>query len=78
MKFKGVIPALVTPVTTEGKLNIPALEKLVEGLLAEGADGFYVGGATGEGVILDMVSRHIKHKHLTLGFTAWCGVLFVV
>ena len=26
----------------------------------------------------DMVSRHIKHKHLTLGFTAWCGVLFVV
>ena len=26
----------------------------------------------------DMVSRHIKGKHLTLGFTAWCGVLFAV
>ncbi len=26
----------------------------------------------------DMVFRHIKRKHLTLGFTAWCGVLFVV
>ena len=25
----------------------------------------------------DMVSRHIKRKHLALGFTAWCGVLFV-
>lgn len=61
MKFTGVIPALVTPVTTEGKLNVAALEKLVEGLLAEGADGFYVGGATGEGVILDVD----VHKELT-------------
>lgn len=61
MKFTGVIPALVTPVTADRKLNVPALEKLVEGLLKEGADGFYVGGATGEGVILDVD----VHKQLT-------------
>ena len=61
MKFKGVIPALVTPVTKEGKLNVPALEKLVCALMEQGADGFYVGGATGEGVTLDAD----VHKELT-------------
>lgn len=53
MKFTGVMPALITPLTAEGKLNRPVLERLIEDLLAQGADGFYLGGATGEGLILD-------------------------
>ena len=53
MKFTGVMPALITPLTAEGTLNVPVLEKLMEALLAQGADGFYLGGATGEGIILD-------------------------
>ncbi len=53
MKFTGVMPALVTPLTDEGKLNREVLEKLIEDLIAQGADGFYIGGATGEGIILD-------------------------
>ena len=53
MKFEGVIPALITPIDAEGKLNVPVLEKLVNDLIAQGADGFYVCGATGEGVNID-------------------------
>ena len=53
IKFKGVLPALLTPVNEAGDLNVKGLEQLIEKLLTEGADGFYVGGATGEGIILD-------------------------
>ena len=60
MKFEGVIPALVTPIK-DGKLDVPNLEKLIEDLLAEGADGFYVGGGTGEGVTISFD----LHKEVT-------------
>ena len=61
MKFTGVMPALITPLTEDGKLNREVLEKLIEDLIAQGADGFYIGGATGEGIILDAD----VHKELT-------------
>lgn len=52
-KFSGVMPALMTPVTNDGKLDEPALTSFIEYLILQGADGFYVAGATGEGLILD-------------------------
>ena len=52
MKFKGIIPALVTPLKEDESVNIPCLELLMETLLKQGADGFYVAGATGEGLAL--------------------------
>ncbi|MBQ8213891.1 MAG: dihydrodipicolinate synthase family protein [Clostridia bacterium] len=61
MKFEGVMPALITPMTKEGKLNKPVLKKLIEDLIAQGADGFYIGGATGEGIV---ISTDL-HKELT-------------
>lgn len=61
MKFTGVMPALITPLNAQGKLNKPVLKKLMEDLMAQGADGFYLGGATGEGII---VSTQV-HKELT-------------
>lgn len=61
MRFTGVMPALVTPLTDEGKLNREVLEKLINDLIDQGADGFYIGGATGEGIILDVD----VHKELT-------------
>ncbi len=61
MRFTGVMPALITPLTAEGTLNVPVLEKLMEDLLRQGADGFDLGGATGEGIILDKQ----VHKDLT-------------
>lgn len=61
MKFTGVMPALITPLTAQGELNKPVLKKLMEDLMAQGADGFYLGGATGEGII---ISKEV-HKELT-------------
>lgn len=52
IKFEGIMPALVTPLNSDETLNAQALKKLIEYLLSQGADGFYVGGATGEGISL--------------------------
>ena len=51
-KFKGVIPALVSPIAENEKINASVLHSLIDYLIAKGADGFYVGGATGEGLNL--------------------------
>lgn len=55
--FKGVFPALVTPLTKDEKINISALEKLLSFEMNQGANGFYIGGATGEGLLLDIPER---------------------
>lgn len=47
--LSGIFPALVTPLTKEEKVNIPALEKLIERVYAANVDGVYVCGSTGEG-----------------------------
>ena len=57
MKFTGVLPALVTPLNADETLNVKVLEKLMGDLMAKGADGFYVGGATGEGMALNKEVR---------------------
>lgn len=56
-EFKGVFPALVTPLTASEKLNTRALKSLIEYEIKEGAEGFYIGGATGEGLLLDIPER---------------------
>ncbi len=56
-EFKGVFPALVTPLTSDEKLNARALEALIDYESKEGAEGFYIGGATGEGLLLDIPER---------------------
>ena len=59
MKFKGIMPATVTPLTADERINVGVLEQLLESQLAEGADGFYVGGATGEGLALKTEERFV-------------------
>lgn len=56
-QFKGVFPALVTPLTADEKLNVSALKTLIDYESKEGAEGFYIGGATGEGLLLDIPER---------------------
>ena len=56
-EFKGVFPALVTPLTGREKLNVRALEQLINYEIKDGANGFYIGGATGEGLLLDIPER---------------------
>lgn len=58
VKFKGIMPALVTPLNADGKtINEQSTRELIEFLLRQGADGFYVLGSTGEGLLLDEEER---------------------
>ncbi len=59
IKFKGILPALVTPLNEDETINLPVLKQLIEYLLAHNANGFYVGGATGEGLALRTEERMI-------------------
>lgn len=59
MKFKGIIPALVTPLDENENININVLERLMNDLAQQGADGFYVGGATGEGLAMRPSAREV-------------------
>ena len=59
MKFSGVMPALVSPIDGNEKINIPVLNQLLTDLLAKGADGFYLCGATGEGIAIDPEQRMV-------------------
>lgn len=59
MKFEGIMPALVTPLNEDETINVKVLNKLINYQLDIGADGFYVGGATGEGLALSTEQRMI-------------------
>lgn len=65
MKFKGIIPALITPLDKNEKINIEVLRQLMNSLIQKGADGFYVGGATGEGLSLRPCEREILAENAT-------------
>ncbi|WP_134644722.1 4-hydroxy-tetrahydrodipicolinate synthase [Weissella cibaria] len=43
-----LITAIITPFTAEDTIDYPALDSLTERLLAEGTQGFVIGGTTGE------------------------------
>lgn len=56
-KFKGIFSALLTPFDAQGAFYPEAMEQLVEFNIANGIDGFYVGGSTGEGMLLTNEER---------------------
>ncbi len=45
---RGVLPAMITPLTKKGKVNEKALRKLVEYLIKGGVHGIFAIGTTGE------------------------------
>ena len=57
VRFEGVMAALPTPLTDEGEIKVATVKKLVDHSLDEGLHGFYVTGATGEGVALSAKKR---------------------
>ncbi|PZO64048.1 MAG: 4-hydroxy-tetrahydrodipicolinate synthase [Paracoccus denitrificans] len=59
--FRGSLPALVTPFTADGELDLPALEKLVEWHIAQGSHGLVPVGTTGESPTLS----HDEHRTVT-------------
>jgi 4-hydroxy-tetrahydrodipicolinate synthase len=47
-KPKGIIPAVITPLTADGKFNEKAMRKLLNFLIDGGVHGLFVVGTTGE------------------------------
>jgi N-acetylneuraminate lyase len=52
-----ILPALVTPLTPGGQLDVPSTERLIDHLYKKGVGGLYVTGSTGEGIYLDFEIR---------------------
>lgn len=55
--MKGIFTALLTPFKDDYSINEVSLKKLVEFNLEKGINGFYVGGSTGEGLIMTSEER---------------------
>lgn len=56
-ELRGVLPALVTPLTQDGAVDEPAIHRLVEHVLGGGVHGLLALGSTGEVVSLDAAAR---------------------
>lgn len=56
-KHHGVVVPMVTPVSPDGRLDEPAVNQLVEFLVAGGVDGIFVMGTTGEGSSIPRIYR---------------------
>ena len=48
-RFRGIMPALITPFNEDGSLREASVRKMIEYHLSEGVQGFYICGSTGEG-----------------------------
>ncbi len=53
MKLRGIIPPVVTPLTADQELDLPALRRHIDLMLAKGVHGIFVLGTTGEFYALD-------------------------
>lgn len=52
-QFEGIVPAIITPMTSDGKLNEEAFRQVMEFNIRAGVHGFWVAGGTGESVLLE-------------------------
>lgn len=55
--IQGILPALLTPMDESGQVNFSELDRLVRWLLDQGVHGLYVGGTSGEGLLLEPSER---------------------
>ena len=62
-KFKGILPALLTPFDKNDKVSKKSVEKLIRYNLKKRVNGFYVGGSTGEGLLLTKEERETLFEY---------------
>lgn len=55
--YTGIIPALVTPYSSDGNVDEEMLAQLVDYFVAQGVSGVYVCGSTGEGLLMTEEER---------------------
>lgn len=54
---------MATPLAADGQtVKLPAVDQLVDFLIAAGVKGLFVGGTTGEGILLAMEQRQTLHE----------------
>ncbi len=59
-KVEGILPALVTPYLEDNKtIDVEATKKVLDLHLSQGANGFYILGGTGEGVLMGREEREV-------------------
>ncbi len=59
----GVTPAMATPLESDSyRVNAAVIPQLVDFLLDKGVKGLFVGGTTGEGIMLDSGERKKLHE----------------
>ncbi len=51
-EFRGLFPAIVTPMTADGSLNESAFREVMEFNIQAGVHGFWIAGGTGESILL--------------------------
>lgn len=68
--FRGIWPALVTPLDAKGRVDVEATQRLVDALLQTGIGGIYLLGGSGEGVLL---SRTVRHEMTDVTMAAVAG-----
>jgi len=73
-RLEGVIPAPLTPLTEQGKVHFPMLEKQLAYLVESGADGLFLNGTSAEGAYL---SRSEKLDVLKAARTVAAGRVFL-
>ena len=66
--FHGSMVALVTPMTDDGGLDVPALKRLIDFQIDNGTDAIVAVGTTGESPTLDM-DEHCEVIRLTVEHT---------
>ena len=67
--LSGSLVAIVTPMTAEGGLDLPALKSLIDWHVAEGTDGIVIVGTTGESPTVD-VEEHLLLIRKAVEFAA--------
>lgn len=56
-EMKGIFSALITPMNSDSSINFGNFKKLIDFNLDSGINGFYVGGSTGEGMLMTSEER---------------------
>ena len=51
-EFRGVFPAILTPMTSDDQLNEAAFREVMEFNIRAGVHGFWLAGGTGECILL--------------------------
>jgi 4-hydroxy-tetrahydrodipicolinate synthase len=59
--IRGTVTAMVTPFDAKGRLDVEAIRRLALWLAERGVDAIFVGGTTGEGLLLSVE----EHRRLT-------------